>query len=93
MTEEVAVDLIRYSLFIAAEIGAPILVATLFIGLGVSIFQSVTQITETTLIFIPKILCFGVIFGLTFPWMLKIMMRFTHEIIVYHWNTIMSTAV
>lgn len=90
MTEEVAIDLIRYSLFIAAEIGSPILIATLLIGLGVSIFQSVTQITETTLIFIPKILSFGIILAFTFPWMLKIMMRFTHEILGYYWNLVMS---
>jgi flagellar biosynthetic protein FliQ len=93
MTEEIAVDLIRYSLFIAAEIGSPILVATLLIGLGISIFQSVTQITESTLIFVPKILSFGLILGLTFPWMLKVMMRFTHEIIIHHWNIIMNVAV
>src|ERR1700722_5542004 len=84
MTEEIATDLIRYCLFITAEISAPILVATLLIGLGVSIFQSVTQITESTLIFIPKILFFGLIFGLTFPWMLKIMIRFTKDIMINH---------
>jgi flagellar biosynthetic protein FliQ len=78
MTEETAIDLIRYSLFIAAEIGFPILITTLLLGLGISIFQSVTQITESTLIFVPKILCVGVILGITFPWMLKIMMKFTH---------------
>jgi flagellar biosynthesis protein FliQ len=88
MTEEIATDLIRYSLFIAAEISAPMLVITMLIGLGVSIFQSVTQITESTLIFIPKILFFGLTFGLTFPWMLKIMMRFTNEIVINHWDTI-----
>lgn len=91
MTEEIATDLIRYSLFIAAEISAPMLIITLLIGLGVSIFQSVTQITETTLIFIPKFLFFGLTFGLTFPWMLKVMIRFTHDIVINHWNTIMNS--
>lgn len=91
MTEEIAIDLIRYSLFIAGEVSAPLLIVTLMIGLGVSIFQSVTQITESTLIFIPKILCFGLILGLTFPWMLKIMMKFAHEIIITHWNMIMNS--
>ncbi len=92
MTEEIAIDLIRYSLFIAAEIGAPILIITLLIGLGISIFQSVTQITESTLIFVPKILSFGVILGIIFPWMLKIMMKFTHEILVHYWNIVMNAS-
>lgn len=90
MTEEIATDLIRYSLFIAAEISAPILVITLIIGLGVSIFQSVTQITESTLIFIPKIVFFGLTFGLLFPWILKVLMRFTYDIVINHWNIIMN---
>jgi flagellar biosynthetic protein FliQ len=89
MSPEEATNLIRLSLFVAAEISAPVLVITLLIGLGVSIFQSVTQITETTLIFIPKLLCFGIVFAISFPWILKVMMRFTYDIIVNHWNAIM----
>lgn len=92
MTEEMAIDIIRYSLFIAAEISAPMLIVTLLIGLGVSIFQSVTQITESTLIFIPKIVSFTLIFGFTFPWILKVLMRFTYDIVVNHWNTIMNVS-
>lgn len=92
MSEEVATDLIRLALFVTAEISAPMLIITLVIGLGVSIFQSVTQITETTLIFIPKFVCLGLTFGLTFPWILKIMMRFMYDIIINHWDNIMSSA-
>lgn len=91
MSQEVATDLIRLSIFITAEISAPMLIITLLIGLGISIFQSVTQITETTLIFVPKFVCIGVTFGLTFPWILKVMMRFTYDILVNHWNNIMSS--
>lgn len=91
MSQEVATDLIRLSIFITAEISAPMLIITLMIGLGISIFQSVTQITETTLIFVPKFVCIGVTFGLTFPWILKVMMRFTYDILVNHWNNIMSS--
>lgn len=90
MTQGEATDLIRLSLFIMAEISTPMLLITLIIGLGVSIFQSVTQITETTLIFIPKLVCLALTFGLTFPWMLKILMKFTNDILFVHWNHIMS---
>jgi flagellar biosynthetic protein FliQ len=92
MNQETATDLIRLSLFVAAEISAPLLIIALLIGLGVSIFQSVTQITETTLIFIPKIVCFALTLGILFPWMLKVLMRFTYDVIITHWNTIMSSA-
>lgn len=90
MTPEQIANIVRQTLFVAMEISAPILIITLFIGLGVSIFQSVTQITETTLIFIPKLICFTVMFALTLPWMLKIMMRYTYDILITHWNSVMD---
>lgn len=85
-------DIIRQTLFNAALIAAPILLLTLFIGLGVSIFQSVTQITEMTLLFIPKLLCFTLVFAFTLPWILKILMKFSEEIFVVHWGRVMEFA-
>lgn len=92
MSSEEAIDILRFTLFVAAEISAPMLVITLMIGLGVSIFQSVTQITETTLIFIPKLFFFAVTFSLLLPWMLKIMIRFTYDIMINYWNSIMNAS-
>ena len=90
MTQEEIIDLMRLTLFVAVEVSGPILFSTLLIGLAVSIFQSVTQITETTLIFIPKLTFFVLTFGLTLPWILKILLRFTYDIIVHHWDNIMN---
>lgn len=90
MSPEEVANVVRLALFVATEISAPILIITLFIGLGVSIFQSVTQITETTLIFIPKLVCFTITFAITLPWILKIMMRYTYDILIIHWNSVMD---
>lgn len=90
MTPEEITYIVRYTLVIATEISAPILLVTLMLGLTISIFQSVTQITETTLIFIPKILTFTLTFGIFFPWMLKIMTRFTYEIFIDQWDKLMA---
>lgn len=92
MSHEEMTDLIRQTLLISAQISGPILIILLLIGLGVSIFQSVTQITETTLVFIPKLFCFALTFALTLPWIMKILMRFTYDILVNHWNNIMNLA-
>jgi len=92
MTPEQATDLIRLTLVVAVEISAPILIITLLIGLGVSIFQSVTQIHETTLIFIPKLVCFTITFAMTFPWIMKMLIRFSYEILVIHWGNVISLA-
>lgn len=90
MTPEEITEIIRYTLVIATEISAPILLVTLMLGLSISIFQSVTQITETTLIFIPKILTFALTLGIFFPWMLKLMTKFTYVILIDQWDKIMS---
>lgn len=88
MSPEEITDLVRYTLFIATQISAPILVITLVLGLTISIFQSVTQISETTLIFIPKIFVFCLTLGICFPWMMKILTKFTYDILIEHWNKV-----
>jgi flagellar biosynthetic protein FliQ len=90
MTPEEITDLIRYTLVIATEISAPILIVTLLLGMSISIFQSVTQITETTLIFIPKLVVFSITLAIFFPWMAKIMIRFTNEILINRWDAVIS---
>ncbi|MBE6081744.1 MULTISPECIES: flagellar biosynthesis protein FliQ [Tissierellales] len=56
---------------------APMLIFSLAVGLVISIFQAVTQIQESTLAFVPKIIAVLlalVIFG---PWILKVLTEFT----------------
>jgi flagellar biosynthetic protein FliQ len=67
----------RVTLFMAA----PLLLTALLIGLLVSLFQAATQINEMTLSFIPKILgVFGMLVLLG-PWLLKLIIGFTRELI------------
>ena len=60
----------------------PMLGLGMIVGLIVSIFQSVTQIQEMTLTFVPKIL--AVMAGMMFfgPWMLNKLITFTEGIFV-----------
>lgn len=83
-------DLIRLALFTAMEVSAPLLGIAMVVGLSISVFQSVTQINEMTLTFVPKILIFALVLIVTFPWMLKTMMKFTNDIIVHHWANVVS---
>ena len=50
------IDVVRTALLQALIIAVPILGAGLIVGLLVSLFQSVTQIQEQTLTFVPKII-------------------------------------
>jgi flagellar biosynthetic protein FliQ len=58
-------------------LGGPVLIVALVVGLGVSIFQAVTQVHEMTLTFIPKIIAVGVTIILVLPWMMQRMLDFT----------------
>ena len=61
----------------ALLLALPGLLAGMFLGLAVSIFQATTQINEMTLSFIPKILGVALVIVLTMPWMLNSMIDFT----------------
>ncbi len=62
----------------------------MIVGFGISIFQSVTQINEMTLTFVPKILIFAFALGVFFPWILKTMLRYTQNILVHQWDKIIN---
>jgi flagellar biosynthetic protein FliQ len=52
-------------------VGGPILIATLIVGLLISVFQVTTQIQEITLSYVPKILVAGVLLATLGPWILR----------------------
>ncbi|KFL34241.1 MULTISPECIES: flagellar biosynthesis protein FliQ [unclassified Sulfurospirillum] len=66
---------------IALLLSMPMLMAGLVAGLAISIFQAVTQINESTLSFVPKILITIVVAILTMPWMMNMMIEFTTRMI------------
>lgn len=64
MDSDLAIRLLTDMLLSAAKMSAPILLATLVVGLVISIVQVATQIQEMTLTFVPKlavvlIVCLG----------------------------------
>jgi len=80
MTQEFAIYIVRETLFTALMIAAPMLLAGLLTGLTISLLQSLTQVNEMTLTFIPKILAVVTILILFAPWMINIMVSFVHMI-------------
>jgi flagellar biosynthetic protein FliQ len=80
MTPELVVQLARRSFEATLLLAAPLLIASLIIGLLISIFQAVTSINEATLAFAPKIVAVMVAMIIFFPWMMTYMSDFTREI-------------
>lgn len=59
---------------------APMLISGMVVGLLISIFQSVTQIQEITLTFVPKIVVVLVAFVIFLPWMSDTILVFVREL-------------
>ncbi len=77
MNEAVVLALAKESLFVALEVSAPILGASLVIGVVVSIIQAVTQVNEMTLTFVPKLVGVFVAMLIFGPWMMQTLLGYS----------------
>lgn len=80
MTDNAVVHLAVETMVLALKLSAPILLVSLAIGFAVSLLQSVTQIQEVTLSFVPKLIGVGVVILVTGHWMLGQAVDFTHQL-------------
>jgi flagellar biosynthetic protein FliQ len=64
------------ALFVLLMVSAPVLGTVLVVGLVISLFQALTQISEATLSFVPKLLAAVAVFAIAGPWMLTTLVEF-----------------
>jgi flagellar biosynthetic protein FliQ len=79
MTDDV-IQIVASGLLTATKIAGPVLIATLVIGLLLSIVQSATQIQESTLTFLPKLAVAAIVLVLTGAWALRVLTGFTRQL-------------
>jgi flagellar biosynthetic protein FliQ len=77
MTEAYVLTLGRNAIMVALTLAGPILLLSLIIGSLVSLVQAATQINESTLIFIPKMIGVILVLLLLGSWMLQQAVTFT----------------
>lgn len=82
MTSDFVLGFFWEAVKVAMLIAAPALIAGLVAGVLVSIFQAATQINESTLVFIPKMIAVCLALLLFFPWMLELMLDFTRHVLI-----------
>jgi flagellar biosynthetic protein FliQ len=80
MDSDTAMHLLSETLLTAAKVSAPILLATLTVGVVISILQVVTQIQEMTLTFIPKLIVVVAMFLMTGAWMMAVVVEFSKHL-------------
>jgi flagellar biosynthesis protein FliQ len=80
MTPEMIMAIGQRALEVMLLLAAPLLLVALVVGLLVGVFQAATQINETTLSFIPKLLGMAAALVIAGPWMLKVIVGYTREL-------------
>jgi len=70
-------DLWRDALTTAAVVGGPFLIASLAVGLVVSLIQAATQLQENVLSFVPKLIAIGLVMALAGHSLLDKLTRYT----------------
>ncbi len=79
MNQDVVITLLQKMFILTLEISVPILLVGVVLGLLVSIFQTVTQIQESTLTFVPKIVGCVLLLIFLMPWMISIFVTTVNE--------------
>ena len=88
MTTEFVIFWGQQTIRTAILVTAPILLSGMVVGLMVGISQSVTQIQEMTLTFIPKMAVVILVILFLMPWMLEILTDFTTS--MFHQMSVIS---
>jgi flagellar biosynthesis protein FliQ len=81
MTPESIMEIGQHALYVAMLVAAPMLLTALAVGLLIGVIQAATQINEMTLSFIPKLIAMAMVGLATGPWMLRVLVQFTHQLI------------
>ena len=80
MTPGIVMEIGRQAIEVTLLIAAPMLVTALIVGLIISIFQAATQLNESTLQFVPKLVAMFVVLLLAGPWMLQYLIDYIQRL-------------
>ena len=79
MTVQMTIDIGQLALVTFLKVAGPMLFASIIVGVTVSLFQSMTQINEITLTFVPKIITVLVTTVFFLPWIVATLSKFAFE--------------
>jgi flagellar biosynthesis protein FliQ len=73
MTGPEVLDVARDAIVTLLIVAAPLMLVGLIVGIAISLLQALTQIQETTLVFVPKILAIFVALLIALPFMADVL--------------------
>jgi flagellar biosynthesis protein FliQ len=78
MNPNAVLDIAMQGLLVTAKLAAPIVVTALVVGFAISLIQSITQIQEVTLSFVPKAAAVAIALIVCGQWMIAELISFTN---------------
>jgi flagellar biosynthetic protein FliQ len=81
MSVDYVIDLARHCMSVGLWVTLPLLAIGIVIGIAVAIFQAATQIQESSLQFLPKLVGIGLGLLAFGPWILNKLIHFTAVLI------------
>ena len=82
MSLDFIVGIMAETIKVILLVSAPVLLVGLIVGVLISLFQAVTQVQEMTLVFVPKIVACLITLVAALPWMINLLVSFTHNLFV-----------
>ena len=80
MNDAQVIDIITEAMVVGSRLAGPLLMVALAVGVVVSLFQTVTQIQEMTLSFVPKVIGIALVFIIGGNWMLREIVTYTDRL-------------
>ena len=74
------IEIIRHGIYVLVIIAAPLMVTALVVGLIISLIQALTQIQESTLSFVPKVLAMLAMLAISLPFILRTLTDFNNTL-------------
>jgi flagellar biosynthetic protein FliQ len=77
MNDALVTTLMQSALTTLMWIVAPMLIVAIVVGVVMSLIQTLTSIQDQTFSFAPRVIAIFVVFLITFPWVLRVLLTFT----------------
>ncbi|MHC4883878.1 MAG: flagellar biosynthetic protein FliQ [Planctomycetota bacterium] len=82
MGPEAVGTLANQMLFTVMLCSMPLLLTALVVGVFISLIQTVTNVQEMTLTFVPKVMAVGTVLIMALPWIRSIIIAYTQNIFI-----------
>ena len=81
LSEDYILQVVREGLYLVLLVSLPPILASLVVGLFVSLIQATTQIQDHTLTFVPKLVAVLATLAVAGPWIGSQLLRFTQAVL------------